>query len=213
MQAGQNFYQRCADKLGFKQLFGPVPKWVNWLYCFGGLTFIVFLLQVLSGIYLAMFFQATPADAWTSIEFIEKNVRMGGFCRSLHRWGALIMVLFLIIHVLRILYHGAYRSPRGLNWISGVALLLLTLAFAATGYLLPWDFRSYWTVKTIGNWLENLPLFADALKWLLFSDAPDGVVPVGRWFSIHAIVLPALTGVFLVGHFLMVRRLGVAKPM
>jgi quinol-cytochrome oxidoreductase complex cytochrome b subunit len=218
MNIGQKICNWFADRSGFGSLppgslFSPVPKWSNWLYCFGGLTFIVFLSQILSGIYLAMFFQPTPADAWTSIEFIEKNVWMGKFVRSLHRWGALVMVLFLIVHVLRIIAHGAYRPPRELNWINGLLLLLLTLAFAITGYLLPWDFRAYWTVKTIGNWLDHLPMFSESLKWLLFADMPDGLVPVARWFAIHAIVLPLLTGVFLAGHFFMVRRHGVSRPM
>ncbi|MDR2825601.1 MAG: cytochrome b N-terminal domain-containing protein [Deltaproteobacteria bacterium] len=219
MNLGQKIYNWLEDRLGVKSsltgwLRSPVaPTWTNWLYCFGGLTFLVLLLQLLSGIYLAMFYQPAPAGAWTSIEFIEKSVWLGKFCRSLHRWGAFVMMFFLIIHVLRVIYHGAYRAPRELNWICGVLLLLLAAAFVVTGYLLPWDFRAYWTVKTIGNWIEQLPLFGDTLKWLLFTDTPNGIVPVGRWFFIHTLVLPLLTGVFLAGHFLMVRRHGVTRPM
>jgi quinol-cytochrome oxidoreductase complex cytochrome b subunit len=219
MTIGQNFRNWLSDRLGFRSmtdnwLINPVaPKWANWLYCFGGLAFIVLILQILSGIYLAMFFQPNPADAWASIKFIEHSVWMGKFCRSLHRWGAFVLVFFLLVHILRIIYHGAYRPPRELNWISGILLLLLTAAFIVTGYLLPWDFRAYWAVKTIGNWLDRLPLLAEALNWLFFTDAPGGVVPVARWFTLHTVVLPLLTGVFLFGHFFMVRRHGVARPL
>jgi quinol-cytochrome oxidoreductase complex cytochrome b subunit len=180
-----------------------------WLGRLGGLTFLVFLFQAASGIYLAMFFQPTPADAWDSIEFIEKNVRAGAFFRSLHRWGAFVLMLFLALHVLRVLFRGAWRQRR-LRWYTGILLLLLVPASAVTGYLLPWDFRAYWTVKTIGNWLDHLPLFSGALKWLLFSDTMGGVVPVGRWYAIHILVLPLLAGLCFSGHFPMVR--GPGKP-
>jgi quinol-cytochrome oxidoreductase complex cytochrome b subunit len=196
-----------------ERLFSPIPEWVTWLYCFGGLTLLVFLLQVLSGIYLAMFFQPSPGEAWASIEFIEKNIFLGKFARSLHRWGAFLMVLFLLAHVFRTLLHGAFRAPRQLNWLSGVMLLLLTAAFAVTGYLLPWDFRAYWAVKTMGNWIEALPLFSGATDWLLHGDTLNGIVPVGRWFVIHTLVLPAAACAFLTVHFFMVRKLGVAEPM
>ncbi|MDR2801093.1 MAG: cytochrome b N-terminal domain-containing protein [Desulfovibrio sp.] len=167
----------------------------------GGLIVLVFLFQAASGIYMAMFFQPTPAEAWTSIEFLEAQVRAGAFFRSLHRWGAFVLMLFLALHLLIAVFRGAWR--RGWRkWCSGILLLALAAAFVVTGYLLPWDFRSYWTVKTIGHWLDRLPLFAGALKWVLFSDTVNGVVPVGRWFTLHVLVLPLLAGVCFGGHCL-----------
>ncbi|SDD57086.1 cytochrome b N-terminal domain-containing protein [Sporomusa acidovorans] len=214
---GQKIYGWLDERLGLQsfatQFFKPVPNWVNWLYCFGGITFTVFLFQVLSGAYMSMFFDPSPLGAWNSIEFIEAEARMGHFARALHRWGALLMVLFMSFHMLRIICHGAYRPPRELNWVTGIVLLLLTMAFVVTGYLLPWDFRAYWIALTILNWLDQLPLFAGALRWLLFMETVNGIVPVGRWFAIHVFVLPLLSGCFLAGHFFMVRRQGVAKPM
>ena len=179
-------------------------------YGFGALTLVVLLLQVLSGIYLSMFFQPGPAEAWKSIEFIEESVAGGFFVRSLHRWGAFVMMIFLIFHIVQALFRGAYRAPRELNWFAGLLLLLLTVAFIITGYLLPWDFRAYWTVQTISNWFEDLPLFSGALRWLLYTDAPHSIVPVGRWFSIHILVLPLCTGIIFAGHYLLFRRHGSA---
>jgi quinol-cytochrome oxidoreductase complex cytochrome b subunit len=175
----------------------------------GGLIVLVFLFQAASGAYLAMFFQPSPADAWTSIEFIESQVRMGAFFRSLHRWGAFVLTVFLALHLLIMIFRGAWR--RGWwKWCTGILLLALAGAFIVTGYLLPWDFRAYWTVQTIGHWLDRLPLFAGALKWLLFSDAANGVVPIGRWFALHILVLPLLAVVCFSGHFLVVG--GSGKP-
>jgi quinol-cytochrome oxidoreductase complex cytochrome b subunit len=175
-------------------------------------TFLFCLLQVLSGIYLAFFFQPTPADAWTSLEFIEKSVPLGKFSHSLHRWGAFAVMSFLILHLLRYIWLGAYRTAAKAVWISGIFLLLTLAAFIVSGYLLPWDFRAYWTVKTVGNWLDHLPFFADTLRWLLFTDTPGGVVPVNRWFALHTLVLPLLTAVIVAVHFWNARARGIFGP-
>ncbi|MDR2076786.1 MAG: cytochrome b N-terminal domain-containing protein [Desulfovibrio sp.] len=187
------------------------PGRADWLCALGGLAFMVFFFQAASGIYLSLFFQPSPADAWESIEFIERDVRLGLFSRSLHRWGAFILMSLLCLHVLRVIFRGAWR--RGwLIWCSGILLFLLAAAFALTGYLLPWDFRAYWTVKTVGNWLDRLPLFAGALKWFLFSDTANGIVPVGRWFALHILVLPLLAGVCFSAHFFLARGFRPGAP-
>jgi quinol-cytochrome oxidoreductase complex cytochrome b subunit len=160
---------------------------------------------------MAMFYQPTPADAWASIEFIETQVRTGAFFRSLHRWGAFVLTLFLALHLLSVIFRGAWRRRLAV-WCAGVLLLALAAAFTVTGYLLPWDFRAYWTVKTIGHWLDRLPLFAGAVNWLLFSDTVNGLVPVGRWFALHTLVLPLLAGICFSAHFLALRASGPAAP-
>lgn len=182
----------------------------NLVYGFGALTFVVLLVQALSGIYLAMYFQPGPAEAWKSIEFIEASVDLGFFTRSLHRWGAFVTMVFLVFHIVQVLFRGAYRAPRELSWLAGLVLLLLTIGFIISGYLLPWDFRAYWTVQTITNWLQDLPLFSSVLHWLFYSDSSGGIVPVGRWFSIHIFVLPLCTGLIFAGHYILFRRHGPA---
>ncbi|MDR3177048.1 MAG: cytochrome b N-terminal domain-containing protein [Desulfovibrio sp.] len=192
--------RECAPRPAGGKTGGAGHDLVCFLGRSGGLVVLVFLFQAASGIYMAMFFQPTPADAWTSVEFIETQVRAGGFFRSLHRWGAFVLMSFLTLHLLIVIFRGAWRRG-GRKWCTGILLLALAAAFTVTGYLLPWDFRAYWTVKTIGHWIDGLPLFAGALQWLLFSDTVNGVVPVGRWFALHTLVLPLLAGVCLGGHF------------
>ena len=191
-----------------------VGRWLRWPD-FGGLTLLVFLLQAVSGFYLAVFYQPTPAEAWDSITFIENGVLWGGFFLALHRWGALASVLLLMLHALNMIWSGAYRKPRSGRWLSGLLLLPLTAAFVVTGYLLPWDFRAYWMTLTMGNWRESLPLFSGALDfWLLSANTPGGAVPLARWFVLHAALLPLLTGAVLAFHFLSLGRplrIGTAK--
>ena len=174
----------------------------------GGLILFVFLLQALSGLYLALFYQPSPVEAWRSVVFIENELSSGVFLRSLHRWGAPALALLLAVHILHMIWSGAYRKPRTLTWLSGILLLPLIVAFVVTGYLLPWDFRAYWAALTMGNWLEDLPLFSGALDWLISSDTPGGAVPVARWFVLHIALLPLLTGAALAAHFLVMRRHG-----
>ncbi|MDR2161451.1 MAG: cytochrome b N-terminal domain-containing protein [Desulfovibrio sp.] len=188
----------------------PPAAWAAWLCRPGGLVFLVFLFQAAAGMFLVFFYLPSPANAWESIEFIENDVPLGAFFRSLHRWGAFVLALFLCLHILLQMFRGAWRR-RGLAWWTGILLFLLVAAFTLTGYLLPWDFRSYWTVKTIGNWLDRLPAFAGAAQWLLFADTPGGVVPVGRWFALHILVLPLLAGICFCGHFLLARGLGFGE--
>lgn len=214
MSIGQGIRDWWNVRLGRKSFSGPAaaifpssgkPKL---LYGLGALAFIIILLVVLSGVYLAMFFQPGPAEALNSVRFTEDNVALGFFARSLHRWGAFGVLFVTALHIFSTIYRGAYHAPRELNWLSGIFLLLLIMAFIVTGFILPWDFRAYWTVKTISNWLESLPLFSGVPQWLFYTDVPNGSVPVGRWFAVHAVVLPLLTGIILAFHYILFRQHG-----
>jgi quinol-cytochrome oxidoreductase complex cytochrome b subunit len=179
----------------------------------GGLGAVLLALvaaQVVSGVFLAIFFDPFPADAWKSIVFTETQVPLGGFFRSLHRWGAALIALALIAHVLILIGRGAYRKPSATTWRSGIALILSFAAMMVTGYLLPWDFRAYWMILTMGNWLDRLPLFADVLRRLLYSSG-DGFAPVSLWFLLHAAVLPMAACAKLAFHFRAMRRAGAGR--
>lgn len=182
------------------------PEAGSRLYGCGHLAFIVLLTQAVSGLYMAMFYQPSPEEAWKSIEFIENELRFGLFLRSLHRWGAFALLFFVLLHILSSICRDACAGPKSLSWLSGLPLLPLLAALALTGYLLPWDFRAYWSTLTMGNWLDTLPIFSDALRWLLFEDTPRGLVPVARWFALHAALLPLLTGLALALHRRAARR-------
>ena len=174
---------------------------------FGGWALIVFFLQAVSGLYLALFYQPTAAGAWSSIVSIENEVAGGGFFRSLHRWGAFSAAILLILHILHLIWSGAYRKPRTRTWFFGLLLLPLFAAFVVTGYLLPWDFRAYWITLNMGNWLDRLPLFAEILDFLLLSSPTlGGPVPVARWFVLHTAILPLLTAGTLAFHLVSLRH-------
>jgi quinol-cytochrome oxidoreductase complex cytochrome b subunit len=204
---------RQADKPNASPSTKKAFSWLPRLYGFGGLILIVFLVQAISGFYLAMFFQPSPAEAWKSLTFIEENVVLGNFFVGLHRWGALATILLIMLHVLHLLWCGAYRKPRGLTWFSGVLLIFPAIAFVITGYLIPWDFRAYWAALTMMNWQESLPLFSGLLAWLFSDNTPGGLAPVARWHVLHIALLPFLTCALFAFHFLAMRRHGPLRAV
>lgn len=197
-----------------KVLSKPVPRFaMRWWYCLGGITAFLFAVQATTGILLAFYYKPTPEAAYASIQFIESQVRFGAAIRAIHSWSANGMVLMCTAHMLRVLIMGVYKKPREFNWISGVFLLVLTLVFGFTGYLLPWDQRAFWA-STVGTEIAaaipvigNLALVMLRVGWDISADT------LSRFYGLHVIILPILTLAFMFAHFLMIRRLGIAKPL
>lgn len=134
-----------------KVLNKPVPKFaMRWWYCLGGITAFLFVTQAITGTLLAFYYKPTPEAAFSSLQFIENQVRFGASIRAIHHWGANGMIVMCIAHMLRVFIMGAYKNPRELNWVTGVVLFIVTLAFGFTGYLLPWDQRAFWAT-TVGT--------------------------------------------------------------
>ncbi len=197
-----------------KVLKKPVPRYAQaWWYCLGGITAFLFITQAITGILLAFYYKPTPETAYASIIFIETQVHFGAAIRSIHAWSANGMILMCTAHMLRVFIMGAYKNPRELNWVSGVLLLILTLAFGFTGYLLPWDQRAFWAT-TVGTEIAgSIPAIGDlALVFLRVGWDVAGQT-LSRFFALHVIVLPLFTVAMMGAHFLMVRRLGIAKPL
>ena len=119
----------------------PVPGWINYFYCFGGVAFTLFLLQLLTGLLLSVHYTPTDTGAYASIQRLQTVVPLGRLLRSLHHWAANLMVVMVLLHMIRVFVTGSYKNPRELNWIAGVMLFALTMSFGFTGYLLPWDRR------------------------------------------------------------------------
>lgn len=197
-----------------KVLDKPVPTFATyWWYCLGGITFLLFLVQGVTGTLLAFYYQPTPEMAYKSIQFIENEVRFGSSIRMIHHWSANGMVLMAVAHMLRVFITGAYKAPRELNWISGLMLGLLTLGFGFTGYLLPWDQRAYWAT-TVGTEIGGgVPQIGDIVLVFLRGGWDVGAVTLSRFFAAHVLVLPALIIIFMLMHFLMIRKTGVARPL
>ena len=125
-------------------LFRKVPKGTNWFYTLGSATLFAFIVQAVTGVFLAMYYTPSPTQAYGSITHLTNDVFLGEFVRGMHKWGASVMIILIFLHMARTFVFGAYKYPRELNWVIGVVLLILTMVMGFTGYLLPFDQRSFW---------------------------------------------------------------------
>ena len=189
-----------------------IPKGVNWWYTLGFATLFVFILQVVSGSFLAMYYSASPDHAFDSVEYINNEVVFGRVVRGIHHWGASAMVALVFLHMLRVLVMGAYKYPRELTWIIGVVLFLLTLGFGFTGYLLPWDEKAYWATTVGTNMAGTLPMVGDYLLKIIRGGADLGAVTLTRFYAIHVLVLPGAIVMFIALHMYLVVKHGISYP-
>jgi ubiquinol-cytochrome c reductase cytochrome b subunit len=191
----------------------PLPPGTTWWFTLGSLLLFLLGVQFVTGIALALYYAPTPDHAWDSVRYLMTEVRGGGFLRGLHHWGASLIVVASIAHLVRVVGFGSYRKPREVNWIIGLVLLLLILAFGLTGYLLPWDQRAYWaTVVTIN--ISRLTPVAGALVAELLAGGPDvGALTLTRWYAIHVLVLPPVFLGLVAAHLALMRRHGISGPV
>ena len=197
-----------------KILNKPVPTWATrWWYCLGGITAFLFVIQAITGIMLAFYYQPTPEHAYASIQFIESGVRFGASIRAIHHWSANGMIVMVFAHMLRVFIMGAFKAPRELNWASGVILFITTLAFGFTGYLLPWDQRAYWATTVGSEIAGSVPDLGDLILILLRVGWGITSATLSRFYALHVIVLPILVIVMMGLHFMMVRKQGLKEPL
>ncbi len=195
-------HRRVMDK--------PVPAWINYFYCFGGITFTLFLVQVLTGLLLSVHYSPSETEAYQSIQLLSRAVPLGNLLRAAHHWAANLMVVTVILHMSRVFVTGSYKNPRELNWIAGVLLLVMTLFFGFTGYLLPWDQKAYWATVVGTNMLGSVPLLGPDLAAVVRGGAEVTGRTLLRFYSMHVLWLPAVTVVFLWVHFHILRRVGIS---
>lgn len=211
-------YGALDERLSFrdaleKALKKPIPKFVNFWFCFGGITFFLFINQVITGILLAFYYKPSPTTAYESIKYIMNEVPLGWLIREMHAWGANLMIFSVFIHIGRVFFYKAYRPPRELNWIVGTFLLFMTLTFGFTGYLLPWDQLSYWAT-TVGTEIAGgVPIIGDFILLILRGSANVSDTTLARFYAIHTLVLPWFITFCLIAHFVMIRRQGISKPL
>jgi cytochrome b6 len=197
-----------------KVLSKPVPRFaMKWYYCLGGITAFLFVVQAVTGIMLAFYYNPTPEAAYASIQFIETQVRFGAAIRAIHSWSANGMVFICVAHMLRVYITGAFKNPRELNWVSGIVLLVITFAFGLTGYLLPWDQRAYWATTVATEIAGALPIIGNLALVFLRVGWDVGALTLSRFYGLHVIVLPIAILAFMLAHFIMIRRLGIARPL
>ena len=186
-----------------------VPK-VNWFYTLGSATLFVALNQVVTGILLTIYYVPTPDHAYDSVQFITQEVAAGWLIRGLHHWGASAMVVLCVLHMLRVIFSGAYKFPREVTWWTGVVLLVVVIGFGFTGYLLPWDQKAFWAT-TVGTRIAGVtPFIGDVLLRLLRGGEELSAVTLARFYGIHVWVLPASLLLLIGFHMYLVIRIGIS---
>ncbi len=188
----------------------PVPGWINYFYCFGGITFTLFIILLLTGMLLSTDYIPSEAAAYRSIQNLQQTVPLGMVIRAAHHWAGNLMVVMIVLHMLRVFITGAYKSPRELHWVAGSLLLCMTLAFGFTGYLLPWDQKAYWATVIGTNMVRSIPLAGPFLAGMLRGGGDVTGATLLRFYSMHVLWLPACTAVLLWLHFHMIRRTGIS---
>lgn len=187
-----------------------LPPGVNWLHTLGSAALFLFLLQVITGIFLAIYYVPTPDHAYESVQYLSTRIAFGGFIRGVHYWASNLMVVIVLLHLLRVFCYGAYKKPREANWVVGVLLLLVVLGFGFTGYLLPWDQKGYWATVVGTNLPRTIPLVGDFLAELIRGGREVGAVALARFYAAHTLLLPLLAFILIALHLFLMRRLGVA---
>jgi menaquinol-cytochrome c reductase cytochrome b subunit len=198
-----------------------VPEHVNpahhfsaFVYCFGGLTFFVTVIQILSGMFLTMYYVPDIENAWKSVYYLQNEVAFGEIVRGMHHWGASLVIVMMFLHTLRVFFTGSYKKPRELNWIVGVLIFCVMLGLGFTGYLLPWDMKALFATKVGIQIAASVPFIGELIKILLAGDAHIiGAETLTRFFAIHVFFLPAVLLALLAAHFIMIRRQGISGPL
>ncbi|MBI4887752.1 MAG: photosynthetic reaction center cytochrome c subunit [Acidobacteria bacterium] len=191
----------------------PLPSGVGWWFVTGSVVLFLLSAQLVTGVALAFFYSPSPDHAYDSVRFIVERVTFGRVLRGLHFFGASFIVVAAIVHMLRVVAFGSYKKPRELNWIVGVLLLLIILAFALTGYLLPWDQKAYWATTVTLNIARSVPLAGDFLSGVLRGGANLGALTLMRWYAAHVFLLPACLVAFTLAHLHLMRRQGISGPI
>src|ERR1700755_67006 len=193
-------------------MFRKVPKGTNWFYTLGSATMFAFVSQAITGVFLAMFYTPSPTQAYESARHITNDVFLGEFVRGMHKWGATVMVILIFLHMARVFFFGAYKYPRELNWVIGVALLVLTFVMALTGYLLPFDQRSFWATVVANNITASGPLVGPYLGDFLRAGPEFGATTLSRFYAIHMLLIPGAIAARIGAHLYLVAKLGTTAP-
>ena len=193
-----------------KFLYEEIPASSGWHQVFGSVALFLILIQFFTGIMLAFNYAPTPGEAYNSLRYIVTEVTAGRLMRGLHHWGASMIIVVVVLHMVQVFLWGAYKKPREGTWIVGVILLLLTLAYGLTGYLLPWDNRAYWGTVVATQIGATVPMAGPYVSRLLASTGEIGVVTFARFYGLHVLLLPPATMLLIVLHVVLVRRHGVA---
>ena len=187
-----------------------MPGGLTWWHTLGSATFAVFIVQVVTGTVLAMYYSASPDHAYYSVQYIEQHVISGATIRGIHHWGSSAMVILVFAHMIRVFTTGAYKYPREINWLVGIGLLFIVLTFSFTGYLLPWDQKAYWATQVGTNIAGLTPLIGGFIVRLLRGGAELGAATLSRFYAIHVLLMPLVFAITVFIHIVIIIRQGIA---
>jgi quinol-cytochrome oxidoreductase complex cytochrome b subunit len=191
----------------------------------GGITFFLFIVEVVTGILLMFYYRPVAEYAYLDMKYLQFDVPFGIILRNIHRWGAHLMVVTVMLHMLRVFLTGSYKHPREFNWVVGVNLLVLTLLLSFTGYLLPWDQLAYWAITVGTNMINAAPLIGhegpfsvvnkyNDIRFVLLGGTEIGANALLRFYVLHIMVLPLAGIIFIAVHFWRVRKDGgISRPL
>ena len=202
-----------VDSLLRSTLDEPIPGGARFAYIFGSGLLFIFISQVITGIFLALYYVPSADHAHTTVAYITKAVTAGSFLRSLHAYGASAMVVVLFLHLSQTYIYGSYKGHRELLWLSGCALFGLVLAMAFTGYLLPWDQRAYFATAVGTNAVSEIPWIGESIKRLMRGGTEMGTLTISRFFVAHVFLIPAFTFALVASHIFLFRKAGAAGPV
>ena len=185
----------------------------SYTLCLGGLSFFLFIVLTITGIFLMFYYRPTDPQAWLDVRDLHTSVNLGLLIRNMHRWGAHLMVFTVFLHMARVFYTGAYKPPREFNWLIGVILLFLTGALSFTGYLLPWDQLALWAVTVGTNIAGYSPVIRKNFAFVLLGGVEITGTTLLRWYVLHVLALPFIIVILMSIHFWRVRKDGFSGPL
>ena len=193
----------------------PVPRQTaSWFYVFGSAALTVFVLQIVTGILLALVYVPTAGEAWNSLQALNHSIAFGWYIRALHGWGSNFMIAIVLIHMVQVFMFGAYKFPRELTWIIGVCLLLMTLGMAFSGQVLRFDQDAFWGIGIGASISSRVPVVGPWTVHLLLGGPIIAGATLSRFFALHVFVIPGLLIAFVSLHLLLVLKLGINEwPM
>ena len=190
----------------------PVPNHMKrWWFALGGTPAYLFVIQIITGILLAFYYETSTGSAYESVRYITNEAAFGWYLRSVHKWAATLMIAAVVLHQMRVYFTGAYRKPREINWIVGMFLLVCTLMLGFTGYSLVFEQLSYWGATVGANMADSVPVIGGFVKNMMLAGATYNSRTLSRFFVIHAALLPAALIGLLIVHITIIRLQGVTE--
>jgi cytochrome b6 len=218
MKAKKRFYEYLNERFQLDSLITfmkkkqvPMYRGTIWYY-FGGISLLLFIIQVVTGILLLLYYKGSAELAFESVQFISAKVKFGWLIRSIHSWSANLMILAVFIHMFSVLFTKAYKKPRELTWYSGFILLLLAMGFGFTGYLLPWNELSLFATKVGTDIPKAIPLIGGFVMNLLRGGEEVTGATLSRFFGFHVALLPGIFIIVLAAHLIFIQRQGMSEP-